>query len=87
MTPAPSVTLYEVGPRDGLQNEPETLEPEARVELVRRLAGAGVQAIEVASFVDPRRVPQMAGAEVVATATADLEGVVRAGLALNERGY
>jgi len=85
--PPPSVTLYEVGPRDGLQNEAETLEPELRVELVRRLAAAGARAIEVASFVDPRRVPQMAGAEAVATATAGLDGIVRAGLALNERGY
>jgi isopropylmalate/homocitrate/citramalate synthase len=84
---AKHVTVYEVGPRDGLQNEAETLEPEARVELVRRLAAAGVRAIEVASFVDPRRVPQMAGAEIVATATGTLDGVVRAGLALNERGY
>ena len=81
------VTVYDVGPRDGLQNEAEALEVEVRVELVRRLAAAGVQAIEVASFVDPRRVPQMADAEVVATATGDLDDVVRAGLALNERGY
>jgi hydroxymethylglutaryl-CoA lyase/(R)-citramalyl-CoA lyase len=81
------VTVYDVGPRDGLQNEPETLEPAVRAELARRLASAGVAAIEVASFVDPRRVPQMAGAEEVASATGDLEGVVRAGLALNERGY
>jgi hydroxymethylglutaryl-CoA lyase/(R)-citramalyl-CoA lyase len=84
---AGDVTVYDVGPRDGLQNEPETLEPAVRAELARRLASAGVAAIEVASFVDPRRVPQMAGAEEVASATGDLEGVVRAGLALNERGY
>ena len=81
------VTVYDVGPRDGLQNEPETLEPETRVELVHRLAAAGVRAIEVASFVDPRRVPQMSGAEEVASATTGLANVVRAGLALNERGY
>jgi len=86
-TRAEHVTVYDVGPRDGLQNEPGTLEPEVRAELVRRLADAGVGAIEVASFVDPRRVPQMDGAEEVATATSDLDGVVRAGLALNERGY
>ncbi len=84
---AERITVYEVGPRDGLQNEPRTLEPEVRVELVRKLAAAGVRAIEVASFVDPRRVPQMGGAEEVATATSELDGVVRAGLALNERGY
>jgi hydroxymethylglutaryl-CoA lyase/(R)-citramalyl-CoA lyase len=85
--PTPGVTVYEVGPRDGLQNEPETLAPSVRAELVRRLAAAGVPAIEVASFVDPRRVPQMAGAEEVVAAVGPLEGIVRAGLALNERGY
>jgi hydroxymethylglutaryl-CoA lyase/(R)-citramalyl-CoA lyase len=84
---ADSVTVYDVGPRDGLQNEPETLAPDVRAELVRRIAAAGVEAIEVASFVDPRRVPQMEGAEEVAAATRGLEGVARAGLALNERGY
>jgi isopropylmalate/homocitrate/citramalate synthase len=81
------VTLYDVGPRDGLQNEPETLIPDMRAELVRRLATTGVPAIELASFVDPRRVPQMGGAEEVVAAAGALEGVVRAGLALNERGY
>jgi isopropylmalate/homocitrate/citramalate synthase len=81
------VTLYDVGPRDGLQNEPETLIPDMRAELVRRLATTGVPAIELASFVDPRRVPQMGGAEEVVAAAGALEWVVRAGLALNERGY
>ena len=82
-----SVTVYDVGPRDGLQNEPDVLDVKTRAELVRRLVEAGVQAVEVASFVDPRRVPQMAGAEEVVAAVGDAEGVVRAGLALNERGY
>ena len=81
------VTVYDVGPRDGLQNEPEVLDVEVRVELIRRLAAAGLPGIEVASFVDPRRVPQMAGAEEVAAAVGELHGAVRAGLALNERGY
>ena len=62
---ASRVTVYDVGPRDGLQNEPEILDVNVRVELVRRLADAGVPGIEVASFVDPRRVPQMAGAEEI----------------------
>jgi (R)-citramalyl-CoA lyase len=83
----PRVTLYDVGPRDGLQNEPEVLDVETRAALVRRLAAAGVSAIEVASFVDPRRVPQMAHAEEVVEAAGSLPGVTRAGLALNERGY
>jgi isopropylmalate/homocitrate/citramalate synthase len=81
------VTLVDVGPRDGLQNEPEVLPPETRAELVQRLAGTGIPVIEAASFVDPRRVPQMAGGEEVVTALERAAGVVYAGLALNERGY
>ena len=81
------VTVFEVGPRDGLQNEPEILAPGIRAELVEKLVGAGVRAAEAASFVDPRRVPQMAGAEDVVAALDRVEGVVYAGLALNERGY
>ena len=65
---AARVTVYDVGPRDGLQNEPEILDVEVRAELVRRLVDAGLPAVEVASFVDPRRVPQMAGAEEVVAA-------------------
>ena len=80
------VTLCDVGPRDGLQNEPETLEPGVRAELVRRLAAAGLPRIEAASFVDPARVPQMAGAEEVVAATGDVSSEL-SGLVLNERGY
>jgi isopropylmalate/homocitrate/citramalate synthase len=81
------VTVYEVGPRDGLQNEPEVLAPGVRAELVRRAVAAGVPAVEVASFVDPRRVPQMAGAEEVVAALDRRDAVAYAGLALNELGY
>jgi hydroxymethylglutaryl-CoA lyase/(R)-citramalyl-CoA lyase len=81
------VTVFDVGPRDGLQNEPDVLAPELRAELVDRIVAAGVRAVEVASFVDPRRVPQMAGAEEVVAALERRSGVVYAGLALNERGY
>jgi hydroxymethylglutaryl-CoA lyase/(R)-citramalyl-CoA lyase len=81
------VTLYDVGPRDGLQNEPEVLDVDVRAELIERLATAGLPGIEVASFVDPRRVPQMAGAEELAAAVGPSSGPIRAGLALNERGY
>jgi isopropylmalate/homocitrate/citramalate synthase len=84
---ASSVRLYDVGPRDGLQNEPEVLAPEVRAELVDRLVRAGLGAVEVASFVDPRRVPQMGGAEEVVQALERVDRVVYAGLALNERGY
>ncbi|HEX2044270.1 MAG TPA: hydroxymethylglutaryl-CoA lyase, partial [Gaiellaceae bacterium] len=82
-----SVTLSEVGPRDGLQNQAKTLEPEVRAELVNRLAAAGLRRIETVSFVSPRRVPQMAGAEEVVEGIRRREGVVYAGLALNEQGY
>ena len=87
MTSGGRVSVVDVGPRDGLQNEPEVLEPAVRAELVARLVAAGVEALEVASFVDPRRVPQMAGAEEVVAALERVDGVVYAGLALNERGY
>ncbi len=80
------VTLCDVGPRDGLQNEPESLAPETRAELVRRLAAAGLPRIEAASFVDPERVPQMAGAEEVVSAVGDVRAEL-SGLVLNERGW
>jgi (R)-citramalyl-CoA lyase len=79
--------LREVGPRDGLQNEQQIVPPETRAELVRRLAGAGLKRIEAASFVNPERMPQMAGAEEVVAGIDRRDAVVYAGLALNERGY
>ncbi len=82
-----SVTICDVGPRDGLQSQRVTLEPSVRAELVDRLASTGVPRIEAVSFVSPERVPQMAGAEEVVAALERREGVVVAGLALNERGY
>src|SRR3954470_4371053 len=80
------VTICDVGPRDGLQNEPETLSPSVRADLVSRLAAAGVPRIEAVSFVRDDRVPQMAGAENV-VAAADRGRSELAGLVLNERGY
>ena len=56
------IEIADVGPRDGLQNEDETLSPETRAELCDRLAAAGVPRVEAASFVNPKLVPQMAGA-------------------------
>jgi hydroxymethylglutaryl-CoA lyase/(R)-citramalyl-CoA lyase len=82
-----SVTVCDVGPRDGLQNQSKTLEPAVRAELVNRLAGAGLRRIEAVSFVNPKLVPQMAGAEEVVEGLERRDGVVYAGLALNERGY
>jgi hydroxymethylglutaryl-CoA lyase/(R)-citramalyl-CoA lyase len=81
------VTICDVGPRDGLQNEPETLEPRVRAELVNRLAAAGVPRVEAASFVRAEAVPQMAGAEAVVAAIERLSGTEYSGLALNEKGY
>ncbi|MCP9486785.1 MAG: hydroxymethylglutaryl-CoA lyase [Gaiellaceae bacterium MAG52_C11] len=80
------VTLCDVGPRDGLQNEPETFAPGVRAELVRRLAATGVPRIETASFVSAERVPQMAGAEEVVAAAGEVEAEL-SGLVLNELGY
>jgi isopropylmalate/homocitrate/citramalate synthase len=80
------VILCDVGPRDGLQNEPETLEPAVRAELALRLAGAGLPRVEAVSFVRDDRVPQMAGAEEVA-ALLPRNGTEWSGLVLNERGY
>jgi isopropylmalate/homocitrate/citramalate synthase len=81
------VTVCDVGPRDGLQNEPETLAPGTRAELVERLARAGLPRIEAVSFVHPDRVPQMAGAEEVVAAVSSRGGAELAGLVLNEKGY
>jgi hydroxymethylglutaryl-CoA lyase/(R)-citramalyl-CoA lyase len=82
-----TVTICDVCPRDGLQNEEILLDPATRAELVDMLAAAGVPRIEAVSFVNPARVPQMAGAEEVVAAIERREGVVYAGLVLNERGY
>jgi isopropylmalate/homocitrate/citramalate synthase len=81
------VLICEVGPRDGLQNEDLVLSPKVRAELCDRLAATGLKRIEAASFVNPKLVPQMAGAEEVMAALRRLPGTVYAGLVLNEKGY
>jgi isopropylmalate/homocitrate/citramalate synthase len=81
------LTLCEVGPRDGLQNEADALAPSVRAELVNKLAAAGLQRIEAVSFVRDDRVPQMAGAEEVVAGIDRREGVEYAGLVLNEQGF
>ena len=81
------VLLCDVGPRDGLQNEPEVLSPETRGDLVDRLGTAGLRRIEAVSFVRADRVPQMAGAEEVIERVQRREGVELSGLVLNERGW
>src|SRR5829696_4811744 len=81
------LTICDVGPRDGLQNEPETLPPATRAELVSRLSAAGLPRVEAVSFVRDDRVPQMAGAEEVVAAARRRDGSELSGLVLNERGY
>ena len=79
--------VCDVGPRDGLQNEAKTLAPAVRAELCDRLAAAGLRRMEAASFVNPKLVPQMSGAEEVMAALRRKPGAVYAGLVLNETGY
>ncbi len=81
------IQIVEVGPRDGLQNEKAVLDPAVRAELVLRLEAAGARRIEAVSFVHPKYVPQMAGAEEVMTALPRAEGRSRIGLVLNGKGY
>jgi len=69
------VTVCDVAPRDGLQNDPAVLEPRVRAELVDRLAAAGLPRVETVSFVNPARMPQMAGAEEVVAAIERRPGV------------
>ena len=79
--------VCDVGPRDGLQNEAKTLAPAVRAELCDRLAAAGLKRMEAASFVNPKLVPQMAGAEEVMSSLRRKPGTVYAGLVLNDKGY
>jgi (R)-citramalyl-CoA lyase len=79
--------LCDVGPRDGLQNEPDVLAPKVRAELVDRLAAAGLRRIEAVSFVRDDLVPQMAGAEEVVAGIDRRDGVEYSGLVLNEQGH
>ena len=82
-----ALIICDVGPRDGLQNESKTLEPAARAELCDRLAAAGLKRMEAASFVNPKLVPQMAGAEEVMAALHRKPDTTYAGLVLNDKGY
>jgi isopropylmalate/homocitrate/citramalate synthase len=82
-----TLIVCDVGPRDGLQNESTILEPAVRAELCDRLAAAGIKRMEAASFVNPKLVPQMAGAEEVMAALHRKPGTTYAGLVLNDKGY
>lgn len=80
------IELVEVGPRDGLQNEPDIVATEGKLALIDRMIGYGARRLEVASFVHPARVPQMADAEAVIAALPDRPDCTYIGLALNKRG-
>ena len=82
-----SVEIVEVGPRDGLQNEAVTLSVAERLEFIAKLEAAGARRTEVVSFVNPARVPQMAGAEEIMAALPRVQGRSRIGLVLNLRGW
>jgi hydroxymethylglutaryl-CoA lyase len=84
----PRIELVEVGPRDGLQSEPGTFPTAAKVEFIRRVLAGGTRRVEVASFVNPARVPQMADAEQVLSALGPPpSGVHFVGLVLNQKGF
>ena len=82
-----SVEIVEVGARDGLQNEPVTFSTEDKLELIARAMDAGVRRLEVASFVHPKLVPQMADAEAVVAGLPERDDITYIGLVLNKRGY
>jgi hydroxymethylglutaryl-CoA lyase len=84
--PSP-IQIVEVGPRDGLQSESDVLPTPTKLELIRRLVDAGVRRVEVASFVNPKRVPQMADAEAVMAGLPRRADVQYVGLVLNRRGF
>ncbi len=81
------ITIMEVSPRDGLQNEDAVVSTEDKLRLIDRALDAGCKRIEVTSFVHPTRVPQMADAEAVCLGLPQRGDVTYTGLVLNERGY
>jgi hydroxymethylglutaryl-CoA lyase len=80
------VDIIEVGPRDGLQSEASVLPTATKIEFIERAIAAGLRRVEVASFVNPKRVPQMADAEAVLAALPRREEVQFIGLVLNRKG-
>ena len=80
------ITIVEVGPRDGLQSEPEILPTASKVEFIEKAVAAGIRRLEVASFVHPKLVPQMADAEALLEALPQYDGVSYIGLIMNQRG-
>lgn len=82
----PSVIIEEQGLRDGLQTLPQVIPTATKLQYIDRLVAAGIRRIQVASFVHPRLVPQMADAEEVCRQLNRKEGVIYSGLVLNEKG-
>ena len=85
--PSTAISIVEVGPRDGLQSEPDIVSTAIKIEFIHRLVDSGLRRIEAVSFVNPKRVPQMADAEAVMAAVPRNKDVTYIGLALNERGF
>lgn len=81
------ISIIEVGPRDGLQSEPEILSTAAKIEFIEKAIDAGIRRLEVTSFVHPKRVPQMADAEEVIRGLPVRDDVIYIGLVLNRRGF
>lgn len=81
-----TINIVEVGPRDGLQSEPEILSTQSKMEFVTRAIDAGIMRLEVASFVHPKKVPQMADAEALLAELPLSDDVSYIGLVMNERG-
>lgn len=87
MTRPNRIEIVEVGPRDGLQNETEHLSPAERIDLIEKLALAGLKQIEAGSFVSPRWVPQMAGSDVILESLRDRDDLRLPVLVPNMQGY
>ncbi len=81
------VEIVDVGPRDGLQSQPKLLDTETKIEFIKRLIDAGIRRLEVVSFVNPKRVPQMADAEQLIKGLPVRDDVTYIGLVLNKKGY
>ena len=81
------VEIVDVGPRDGIQSQPTLLDTETKIEFIERLIAAGLRRIEVASFVNPKRVPQMADVDEVVARLPQRDDVAYIGLVLNQRGF
>ncbi|MGR8949038.1 MAG: hydroxymethylglutaryl-CoA lyase [Gammaproteobacteria bacterium] len=81
------VEIVDVGPRDGIQSQPTLLDTDTKLEFINRLIDAGLRRIEVASFVNPKRVPQMADVDEVVARLPKRDDVAYIGLVLNQRGF